>query len=151
VSGIGPAWEKLMQAYAPMSAQYHEPHYSIVFETPEGDGYELFGMATMYYNLHAPPQQGVGLQLQGPPGSFPPGGGPTTPSGGRKARKVADLSEGNTWEHASPAANRFTYRRDADGHKGLKLCRQVVHTDTFPLKAELVKRGVVTLEQLSPS
>lgn len=128
VSGVEPAWAAVMQVYGPMSSQYHEPRYGIIWETD--DGYELFGVAWLYYNLHAPPR---------------PQGGPE----GGSATKIKDESEGNEWEMAGPSANHFRYRRDKGGHQGLKICEQRVYADSFPMKAELVKRGVVTLEQLS--
>jgi hypothetical protein len=38
--------------------------------------------------------------------------------------------------------------KDSNGPKGLKLKSEVLITDSFPLAKEMVKRGMVTMEQV---
>jgi hypothetical protein len=105
-----------------MSQHYHEPTYGIIWETSDG-GYELFGVANMYYNLHSPPKAG-------------------------SYSKRKDESEGGEWEACTPGAFHFRYKKEKDGHGGLKMCQQILYVDTFPLVGEMVRRGMVKPEQV---
>jgi hypothetical protein len=81
-------------------------------------GYELFGWAKIFAKLPAP-------------------GEPTK----------TDL-EGRKWDIEAPGAFYFEYVKDPSGPKGLKLKGQKLFADGMPMIGEMVKRGMVTPEQV---
>jgi len=116
ITGGAPAWAALLEMYAPFSAQYHEPSFFFIWETPTG--YELFGSATIYANLAAPGEQ-----------------------------TKADL-DGRKWDIQAPGAFHFVFVKDPSGPKGLKLKGQKLFADGMPMIGEMIKRGMVTPEQV---
>jgi hypothetical protein len=81
-------------------------------------GYELFGSAKMFVKLLVPGEQ-----------------------------TKTDL-EGRKWDLELPGAFHFDYVKDPSGPKGLKLKGQKLFADGIPIVAEMVKRGMVTPEQV---
>jgi hypothetical protein len=81
-------------------------------------GYEFFGIAKIYGKLHAPGEQ-----------------------------TKTDL-EGRKWDVEAPAASLFEFVKDPSGPKGLKLKGQKLFADGIPMIGEMVKRGMVTPEQV---
>jgi hypothetical protein len=82
------------------------------------NGYKLTGSAVIYGNLRVP---------------------------GEKKHK--DL-KGREWDIAGPVAYDIECVKDPSGPKGLKVKAQKVCFNTLPLAAEMVKRGVVTTDQV---
>ena len=81
-------------------------------------GYEFFGIANIFGKLHAPGEQ-----------------------------TKTDL-EGRKWDVEAPAASLFEFVKDPSGPKGLKLKGQKLFADGIPMIGEMVKRGMVTPEQV---
>jgi hypothetical protein len=81
-------------------------------------GYELIGSAKVFANLPAP--------------------GESTKT---------DL-EGRKWDIEAPGAFHFEYVKDPSGPKGLKLKSEKLFADAIPMVGEMVKRGMVTSEQV---
>jgi hypothetical protein len=115
----GPAaFAAAVEKYAPFRAHYHEPHYYLIWENDTG--YELTGVAYLYGNLQNPHND---------------------------SEKVKDL-EGREWDFKGLGSFYFVFVKDSNGPKGLKLKSEVLITDSFPLAKEMVKRGMVTMEQV---
>lgn len=112
--GLEPSWAALLRTYAFFSAHYHEPQEFVVWETD--NGYKLMGQAYMYVKFVGDKQVGDGVQ---------------------------DL-EGRKWDARFMGKFFFEWVRDPQGHKGLKMKREDVTADGFPMFAALVERGVVT-------
>lgn len=83
-------------------------------------GYELIGAAKVFARLPAPGEQ-----------------------------TKTDL-EGRKWDLELPGAFHFEYVKDPSGPKGLKLKGQKLYADGIPMVGEMVKRGMVTPEQVLP-
>ena len=115
-SGGAPAWAAFLEMHAPFKAHYLEPLFFVIWETPTG--YDLFGSAHWYGNLHAP-------------------GAPTK----------TDL-QGRKWDVVNSAATHIKFVKDPSGPKGLKLQNQVLFSDGSAMLGEMVKRGMVTPEQV---
>lgn len=81
-------------------------------------GWELIGSATVYAKLAAP--------------------GEATKTDG----------EGRKWDIEAPGAFHFVYVKDPTGPKGLKLQGQSLFADGMPIIGEMLKRGMVTPEQV---
>jgi hypothetical protein len=81
-------------------------------------GYEFLGLAKIFGKLHAPGEQ-----------------------------TKTDL-EGRKWDVDAPAASLFEFVKDTSGPKGLKLKSQTLFADGIPMIGEMVKRGMVTPEQV---
>ena len=85
VSGGDASWSSLRtQVYAPFSQHLHDPQFFVVWETE--DGWEMLGVATLYWNLVAP---GAGAKVKG--------------------------RDGKEWDGAGPAAFNFRYVKLEDG------------------------------------
>src|SRR5271163_4001722 len=82
-------------------------------------GYELTGVANIFANLQVP---------------------------GEKTK--SDL-QGRKWEIQAPGAFHFVYEKDPSGPKGLKIKSQELYADGIPLVGEMVKRGMVTWDQVT--
>jgi hypothetical protein len=116
ITGGVAAWAAVLEMYAPFSGHYHEPFFSITWETPTG--YELFGSARLFAKLPVP------------------GGQTKTDLAGRK------------WDIEVPGAFHFEYVKDPSGPKGLKMKSQKLYADGVPMISEMIKRGMVTPEQV---
>jgi hypothetical protein len=116
IAGGIAAWAAVVEMYAPFSAHFHEPFFFVIWETETG--YELFGCAKMFVNLHAPGEQ-----------------------------TKADL-QGRKWDVEAPGAFHFVYVKDPEGPKGMKLKSEKLFADGLPMVGEMVKRGMVTPEQV---
>lgn len=81
-------------------------------------GYGLFGCAKVFGKLHAP--------------------GELTKT---------DL-EGRKWDVEIPGAFLFEYVKDPSGPKGLKLKSQKLFADGVPVICDMIKRGMVTIDQV---
>jgi hypothetical protein len=113
------AWAKVKEMYQFFTAQYHEPEEYIIWETNEG--WKLMGRASMYVNFPVPLEN---------------------------ASTVKDLN-GEEWHFKLPATFKFEWVKDPSGPKGLKIKEEVVVADGLPLMNQLVKRGMVTWEQVA--
>lgn len=82
-------------------------------------GFELFGCAKIFANLLVPGE----------------------------GNKKKDLS-GREWDVVSPGAFHFTYIRDENGPKGMKLSEEKLYADGLPMVGKLLERGMVTPEEL---
>lgn len=56
--------------------------------------------------------------------------------------------QGRKWDIEVPAAFHFVYVKDTSGPKGLKLKSQKLYGDSMPMVGEMIKRGMVTPEQI---
>lgn len=84
-------------------------------------GYELIGCAKMFVKLPVP------------------------------GKDTTKDQEGREWDVGVPGAFHFEYTKDPSGPKGLKMKSQKIFADGIPLVSEMVKRGMVTADQvLSP-
>ncbi|ORX96756.1 hypothetical protein BCR34DRAFT_578443 [Clohesyomyces aquaticus] len=119
INGAEEGWAADKAMYAPFTAHKHEPRHFRLAETT--DGWDLLGNARMYVNV---------------PGQPGPG-----------EKKVKDL-EGNEWDAVLYGTFRFIYVKDADGYQGIKLRRVELYSDPLPALGLLLKRGVMTPEQL---
>ena len=82
-------------------------------------GWEMVGMATIFGNLHVP---------------------------GEKTK--TDLS-GRKWDVAVPGALLFACVKDPTGPKGFKVKSMSLYGDGVPVVREMIKRGMITPEDLS--
>ncbi|KAF2472086.1 uncharacterized protein BDR25DRAFT_313281 [Lindgomyces ingoldianus] len=119
VHGREAAWAADKALYAPFTAHKHEPRGLMCAENAEG--WEMVGRANLYVNL------------------------PGAPSEGEK--KVKDL-DGKEWDAVCAGMFRFLYVKDESGFQGIKLKRTEVCSDPLPALGLMLKRGVVTPEQL---
>jgi len=81
-------------------------------------GYELFGSAKVFAKLLAPGEQ-----------------------------TKTDLN-GHKWDIEAQGAFHFKYVKDPSGPKGLKLKSSTLFADEIPMVGEMIKRGMVTPEQV---
>jgi hypothetical protein len=85
VSGGDASWKSLREEiYAPFSQHLHDPQLLVAWETD--GGWEMLGVATLYWNLVAPGE-------------------------GAKTKDSA----GKAWDGAGPAAFAFRYENQGDG------------------------------------
>ena len=118
-TGLEAAWAQVKDTYQFFTAYYHEPIEYIVWETETG--WKLTGRAFMYVNFPVP--------LEG-------------------ATKVADLT-GKEWDWKMIGMFTFEWVKDPSGPKGIKMKRWDVVADGFPMMNEMVKRGMVTFDQVA--
>jgi len=118
-TGLEAAWAQVKDTYQFFTTYYHEPIEYIVWETETG--WKLTGRAFMYVNFPAP--------LEG-------------------ATKVADLT-GKEWDWKAIGMFTFEWVKDPSGPKGIKMKRWDVVADGFPMMNEMVKRGMVTFDQIA--
>jgi hypothetical protein len=64
------------------------------------------------------------------------------------AEKVKD-AEGREWDLVAPSAFHFLFVKDSSGLKGIKMQKQVIHSSDIGLAKELVKRGMVTWDEVA--
>jgi hypothetical protein len=81
-------------------------------------GYELIGTVRLFGNLAVPGE-----------------------------RTQTDL-QGRKWDIGAPGATHLKFVKDPSGPKGLKLNSEEVFTDGIPVIGEMIKRGMVTPEQI---
>ncbi|KAF2678184.1 hypothetical protein K458DRAFT_409155 [Lentithecium fluviatile CBS 122367] len=84
ISGGDAAWNAIKEVYAPFSEHLHIPQFIVVWERE--NGWEMLGVATLYWNLPVPGEGG----------------------------KVKDV-KGKEWDGAGPAAFDFWYRKTDAG------------------------------------
>ncbi|KAF2132492.1 hypothetical protein P153DRAFT_393472 [Dothidotthia symphoricarpi CBS 119687] len=85
VSGGDASWSSLSkEIYAPLSEHLHEPQFLVIWEVK--DGWEMIGVATLYWNIVAP-SHGAGVKDR----------------------------LGKEWNGAGPAAFKFHYVKQSDG------------------------------------
>jgi hypothetical protein len=118
-TGREAAWAQVKDTYQFFSGHYHEPREFIVWETETG--WRLKGRALMYVNFLVP--------LQG-------------------ATKVKDLT-GKEWDSKFPGMFTFEWVKDPTGVNGIRMKKQAVAADGFPMINELVKRGMTSFEQVA--
>ena len=118
-TGLEAAWAQVKDTYQFFTTYYHEPIEYIVWETETG--WKLTGRAFMYVNFPVP--------LEG-------------------ATKVADLT-GKEWDWKGIGMFTFEWVKDPSGPKGIKMKRWDVIADGFPMMNEMVKRGMVTFDQIA--
>ncbi|OAL54577.1 hypothetical protein IQ07DRAFT_676616 [Pyrenochaeta sp. DS3sAY3a] len=107
------------EIYAPFAAHLHDPELLLCWES--GDGWEMLGVATLYWDL-------------------------AVPAGGEgKKEKVRDR-EGREWDGKGPAAFAFAYERQGDG--GIRLSKTAIYADPTAAVVEMMKRGMMKAEDL---
>jgi len=114
------AWGSVKDTYQFFIAHYHEPLEFIIWETDKG--WKLMGKAFMYVKF---PGEAPGDQVS-----------------------VSDLN-GRTWDYKFPGKFTFEWVKDPAGPNGIKMKRQDVTADGFPMFNELVKRKIVTFEHVA--
>jgi hypothetical protein len=120
-SGVDAAYAKLGETYAMLPRFHHEPFYLACHESQESKGdYVMIGLAHVYVD---------------------------TPGGKTGAPGVKD-GKGNEWEVTLPGAFKFLYRKDESGVNGFRLAKTEIFSDSAPVVRLLLKKKVVTPEQL---
>ncbi|KAF2629221.1 hypothetical protein BU25DRAFT_409129 [Macroventuria anomochaeta] len=105
------------EIYAPFAKWSHVPYHIIAYEVD--DGWEMMGLATLYWTLAVPAKQESG-------------------------DKVRD-AEGNEWDGANPAAFNFRYRKVGDG---IRLAKTEIAADRTAAVVGMLKRGMMKPEDL---
>jgi hypothetical protein len=118
-TGREAAWAEVKHTYQFFTAHYHEPEEYIIWETDQG--WKLSGRAGVYVNFPVP--------LEG-------------------AAKVKDL-KGNDWDFKMHAMFSFEWVKDPSGPNGIRLKKEIVVADGFPMMNQLVKRGMATFDQIA--
>lgn len=62
-------------------------------------------------------------------------------------KKHKDL-KGREWDVSGPGAFHFEYVKDPSGPKGMKMKSQKIYANVLVLAAEMVKRGMITTDQV---
>jgi hypothetical protein len=117
ISGADKAWAGVKEVYAPFSAQVHDPQFLVSWETE--NGWEMFGIADLWYNLAAPPSEGE--------------------------KRVKGI-HGEEWDGVLPSAFKFNYVKG--GKHGVQLARTEVYSDPSAALVRMLKRGMVKPEDL---
>ena len=105
------------EMYAPFAKWAHVPYHIITYEVD--DGWEMMGLATLYWTLAVPGKQESG-------------------------DKVRD-GQGNEWDGANPAAFNFRYRKVGDG---IRLAKTEIAADPTGAVVGMLKRGMMKPEDL---
>lgn len=121
-AGRDKALTALKAMYGPLAAHRHEATY--ITATATEYGYEMLGLAIMW------------VKLPGEPAA----------AEGEAGKKVTDAS-GREWDLAIPGCFHFEYETQGDG-KSLLLRRTAVMADTAPLLLGMVRRGLISLQEL---
>ncbi|OCL07283.1 hypothetical protein AOQ84DRAFT_355054 [Glonium stellatum] len=119
IKGADAGWEAEKQIYNQFVAHSHEPQALMCCETESG--WQMIGQADVYVML---------------PGTAGP-----------DEKKVKSKS-GKEWDAVIPAAYQFEYVKDASGQDGIKLSSAKIFSDPLPALTLLLKRGVVTPQDL---
>lgn len=117
IEGADAAWKALAEVYAPFSSHVHDPSFLISWETEKG--WDMFGVAWLWYELAAPP------------------------SGGEKRMKGYG---GKEWDGVLPGAFYFTYVKDGSD---VKLARTEIYSDPSAAMVQMLKRGMLKPEHLT--
>ena len=110
------AWKAVAEIYSPFSSFVHEPRFIVIWQTEKG--WDLWGAASIWYNLAAPP------------------------SGGEQKVKGHG---GKEWDGSTPGAFYFKTIQDGDD---FKLVRTEIYSDPSKAMVQMLKRGMLKPEQL---
>ncbi|KAF3037728.1 hypothetical protein E8E11_005283 [Didymella keratinophila] len=105
------------EIYAPFAEHAHVPYHLVCYEVD--DGWEMMGLATVYWNLAVPGKQESG-------------------------EKVKD-KEGNEWDGAMPGAFNFHYRKEGGG---IRVTKTEIAADPTAAVVGMLKRGMMKPEDL---
>lgn len=105
------------EIYAPFAKWVHIPQHLICYEVD--DGWEMIGLATLYWTLAVPGKAESG-------------------------EKVKD-AEGNEWDGCNPASFSFRYRKDGEG---IRLAKTEIAADPTLAVVGMLKRGMMKAEDL---
>ncbi|KAJ4368431.1 hypothetical protein N0V83_006788 [Neocucurbitaria cava] len=119
VSGGDASWAALRtEVYAPFAAHLHDPQFFVVWE--KDDGWEMLGVATLYWNLAAP--------------------------GGSGEKKSVKGRDGKEWDGAGPAAFNFHYVKGSDGQ--IRMKSSATYADPSTAVVGMLKKGMMKPEDL---
>lgn len=105
------------EIYAPFSKHAHVPTHLVCYEVD--DGWEMMGLATVYWNLAVPGKQESG-------------------------EKVKD-KQGNEWDGAMPGGFNFHYRKEGGG---IRVTKTEIAADPTAAVVGMLKRGMLKPEDL---
>ncbi|KAK3075491.1 hypothetical protein LTR53_001108 [Teratosphaeriaceae sp. CCFEE 6253] len=135
VEGAEKAWVALAEVYAPFAAHVHDPVFLVCWETAKG--WDMLGIASLWYNLQAP------------------GEGKIKGFGGEEWDGVLPSEYPQSWHHrwegsvlirCVPGAFKFSYVKG--GKDGVELARTEIYSDPSAALVQMLKRGMLTPEQL---
>ena len=116
--GTKDAFALLSQSYGALAQFHHEPYYLSCSPVGESGDFEMIGLAQVYVNLH-----------------------------GEEVKNLKD-DKGRDWEMSLPGAFKFHYKKDENGPGGFRMQSTEVFSDSGPIVMALLKKGVMTPEQL---
>ncbi|RAH68728.1 uncharacterized protein BO66DRAFT_412495 [Aspergillus aculeatinus CBS 121060] len=119
-----PAWEAMRQEYAAFARSHHEPSWVCVVDCDgeEGGGWEFVGEGKLFIDL--------------PDGKIP---------GEKKAKDL----DGQEWDLGVESMFRFRFvHTSSELNEGIRIKRFQFYSDSGPVVAEMVRRGVVRVEDL---